>query len=49
MFLIGTVSAINMHEDILRNIKCRTVFMKAHTNISKDDLKNVSELIFIVL
>ena len=44
------------HEDILRNIKCRTVFMKAHTNIgedgilmaalSEDDLQKVSELIY---
>lgn len=43
------------HEDILRNIKCRTVFMKAQTNVSKDgilmaalsedDLQKVSELI----
>lgn len=43
------------HEDILRNIKCRTIFMKAQTNISKDgilmaalsedDLKKVSQLI----
>lgn len=44
-----------LHEDILRKIKCRTVFMKAQTNFSKDgilmaalseeDFKNVSELI----
>lgn len=27
-----------LHEDILRNIKCRTVFMKAQTNISKDNI-----------
>jgi len=43
------------HEDILKNISCRTVFMKAQTNISEDgilmaalseeDLKRVSELI----
>lgn len=43
------------HEDILDNIKCRTVFMKAKTNISKDgallaalseeDLKEVAKLI----
>lgn len=43
------------HEKILKNIKCRTIFMKAQTNFSKegilmaalneDDLKNVSELI----
>lgn len=44
-----------LHEDILRNIKCRTVFMKAQTTISKDnilmaalseyDLEKVAELI----
>lgn len=44
-----------LHEDILRNIKCRTVFMKAQTNssedgilmaaLSEDDLKKVAELI----
>lgn len=44
------------HEDILRNIKCRTVFMKAQTNVSEngilmaalseDDLQKVSELIY---
>lgn len=43
------------HEDILKNIKCRTVFMKARTNISEDgtlmaalseeDLERVTELI----
>lgn len=43
------------HEDILRHIKCKTVFMKAQTNISEDgilmaalseeDLERVSELI----
>lgn len=43
------------HEDILRNIKCRTLFMKAQTNISEDgvlmaalgedDLVKASELI----
>lgn len=43
------------HEDILKNIKCRTVFMKAQTNISEDgilmaalseeDLQRVSDLI----
>ena len=43
------------HEDILKKIKCRTVFMKAQTNISEDgiltaalneeDLKRVSELV----
>lgn len=43
------------HEDILNNIKCKTIFMKAQTNISEDgilmaalseeDLKRVSELI----
>lgn len=43
------------HEDILRNINCRTVFMKAQTNISEDgilmaalsedDLQKVSDLI----
>lgn len=43
------------HEDILRNIKCKTIFMKALTNISEDgilmaalseeDLKRVSELV----
>lgn len=27
-----------LHEDILRNIKCRTVFMKAQTTISKDNI-----------
>lgn len=27
-----------LHEDILRNIKCQTVFMKAQTNISKDGI-----------
>lgn len=44
-----------LHEDILRNIKCRTVFMKARTNMSEDgtlmaalseeDLERVTELI----
>lgn len=44
-----------LHEDILKNIKCKTIFMKARTNISEDgvlmaalsedDLKRVSELI----
>ena len=43
------------HEELLRNIKCKTIFMKAQTNISEngilmaalseDDLKKVSELI----
>lgn len=43
------------HEELLKNIKCRTIFMKAKTNISEDgilmaalsedDLKRVSELI----
>jgi len=43
------------HEDILKNIKCKTIFMKARTNISEDgilmaalneeDLKKVTELI----
>lgn len=43
------------HEDILRNIQCKTIFMKALTNISEDgilmaalseeDLKRVSELV----
>lgn len=43
------------HEEILRNIKCKTIFMKAQTNISEygilmaalseDDLKKVSDLI----
>lgn len=43
------------HEDILKNIKCRTIFLKAKTTISEDgilmaalsdeDLKKVSELI----
>ena len=43
------------HEDILKNIKCKTIFMKAQTNISEegilmaalneDDLQKVSELI----
>lgn len=43
------------HEDILRNIKCQTLFMKAQTNINEDgilmaalseeDLKKVTELI----
>lgn len=43
------------HEDLLKNITCRTVFMKAKTNVSEDgilmaalseeDLKRVSELI----
>ncbi len=33
------------HEDILKNIKCKTIFMKAQTNISEDDLKRVSELV----
>ncbi len=43
------------HGEILKNIKCRTVFMKARTNIdesgilmaalSEDDLKRVSELV----
>lgn len=45
-----------LHEEILRNIKCKTIFMKAQTNISdngilmaalsEDDLEKVSELIF---
>lgn len=44
-----------LHEEILRNIKCKTIFMKTQTNISEnsilmaalsgDDLKKVSELI----
>lgn len=44
-----------LHEDILKNIRCRTVFMKAQTSIGKDnilmaalsedDLENVSRLI----
>lgn len=44
-----------LHKDMLRNIKCRTIFMKAQTNISKDgilmaalsedDLEKVAELI----
>lgn len=44
------------HEDILKNINCRTVFMKAQTNVSEDgilmaalsedDLQKVSELIY---
>lgn len=44
-----------LHEEILKNIKCKTIFMKAQTNISEngilmaalseDDLKKVSELI----
>lgn len=43
------------HEELLRNIKCKTIFMKAQTNISEngilmaalseDDLKKISELI----
>lgn len=43
------------HEDILRKIKCRTVFMKAKTNfdengillaaLNEDDLKKVTELV----
>ncbi|MFR7590860.1 MAG: alpha/beta fold hydrolase [Longibaculum sp.] len=43
------------HEELLKNIKCKTIFMKAKTNISEDgilmaalsedDLKKVSELI----
>ncbi len=43
------------HEDMLKNIKCKTVFMKAKTDVNKDgilmaalseeDLKRVSELI----
>ena len=43
------------HEDILSNINCKTIFMKAQTNISEDgilmaalseeDLKRVSEII----
>lgn len=43
------------HEELLKNIKCRTIFMKAKTNVSEDgilmaalseeDLKKVSELI----
>lgn len=43
------------HEDILKQIKCKTVFMKARTNISEDgilmaalnedDLKKITELI----
>lgn len=43
------------HEELLKNIKCKTIFMKAQTNISEDgilmaalsedDLKKVSELI----
>lgn len=27
-----------LHEDILRNIKCKTVFMKAQTNVSEDGI-----------
>lgn len=44
-----------LHDDILKKIKCRTIFMKAKTNIgsdgllmaalSEDDLKKVAELI----
>ncbi len=44
-----------LHENILRNIKCKTIFMKAETNFSEDgillaalseeDLKRVSELV----
>lgn len=44
-----------LHEDILKNIKCRTIFMKAQTNInedgilmaalSEDDLGKAAELI----
>lgn len=44
-----------LHEDILRNIKCKTIFMKAKTNVNEDgilmaalseeDLKRVSELV----
>ena len=43
------------HEELLRNIKCKTVFLKARTNVSadgilmaalnEDDLKRVSELV----
>lgn len=43
------------HEDLLKNIKCKTIFMKARTAVSEDgilmaalneeDLKNVTELI----
>lgn len=43
------------HEELLRNIKCKTIFMKAQTNssengilmaaLSEDDLKKVSKLI----
>lgn len=43
------------HEDILKNIKCKTVFMKAQTNInedgiltaalSEDDLERAADLI----
>lgn len=43
------------HENILKNIKCKAIFMKAQTNISKDgilmaalgedDLKKISELV----
>lgn len=43
------------HEELLKNIKCKTIFMKAKTNVSEDgilmaalneeDLKRVSELI----
>lgn len=43
------------HEEILGNIKCRTVFMKAQTNVSEDgilmaalneeDLERVTELV----
>lgn len=44
-----------LHEDMLKNIKCRTIFMKAKTNfnedgilmaaLSEEDLKRVSELV----
>lgn len=44
-----------LHEDLLKNIKCKTIFMKARTAVSEDgilmaalneeDLKNVTELI----
>lgn len=44
-----------LHEELLKNIKCKTIFMKAKTNVSEDgilmaalsedDLKKVSEMI----
>lgn len=47
-----------LHEDILKNIKCKTVFLKAQTKINKDgilmaalseeDLEKAAELIVIL-